>query len=168
MQWSELDGRVIDCGGMQFRGRGRVIDFGGMQFGDAGPPLSALVCAIHMQAALFKAVNYTWIEKVRARSPYPCHYFTNSHSISVLCCLHLLQGQYKVPEWLQTLNGLPGLTERFLRQSAQASLVGMPFDESDSAAPSQATDLRDGAISCLYLSRSDLDQLGRTCNIGPI
>lgn len=73
MKWSELDGRVID--------------FGGMQFGDAGPPLSALVCAIHMQAALVKAVNYTWIEKVRACSPYPCHHYTNSYSISLVCWL---------------------------------------------------------------------------------
>ncbi len=128
MQWTELDGRVID--------------FGGMQFGDAGPPLSALVCAIHMQAAWFKAVNYTWIEKVRARFPYP------SLSLSVitptraqsLCCVGLLQGQYKVPEWVQKLNGLPGLTESFLRQSAQASLAGTPSDESNSAAPSQATE----------------------------
>ncbi|EFJ42455.1 hypothetical protein VOLCADRAFT_107253 [Volvox carteri f. nagariensis] len=50
MLWSELDGRVLD--------------FGGMDFGDKGPPLSALLCAIHMRAALLTAENEEWIEKL--------------------------------------------------------------------------------------------------------
>jgi hypothetical protein len=68
MLWSELDGRTVD--------------FGEVQFGEAGPPLSALVCGIHMQAALRKADMYGWITKVRRYSlMFPCSttVFMNTH-----------------------------------------------------------------------------------------
>ncbi|EFJ45093.1 hypothetical protein VOLCADRAFT_94583 [Volvox carteri f. nagariensis] len=83
MLWSELDGRVLD--------------FGGMDFGDKGPPLSALLCAIHMRAALLTAENYEWIEK----------------------------GSLKVPSWAQQLANFPtaGFIESFLRSAAQSALA---------------------------------------------
>lgn len=79
MQWSDLDEKVIDF----------------MDLGDTSPLLSALVCAIHMRAALRKAEMNGWLGV----------------------------DEWKVPKWAQQLvnNPAAGLTESFLRSAAQSS-----------------------------------------------
>ncbi|KAL6762564.1 hypothetical protein V8C86DRAFT_2516066 [Haematococcus lacustris] len=101
--WSELDGKEVD--------------FTGVDCATDGPPLSALVCAIHMRAALRKAEMNMWIRA----------------------------GSYQVPRWAQQLvkNPASGLTESFLRSAAQlahASPADTPSDEHRSAPFATAAD----------------------------
>ena len=53
MHWTVLDNKVID--------------FKCLGFVDTSPPLSALICAIHMRAALRKAEMNSWNTAVGAR-----------------------------------------------------------------------------------------------------